>query len=105
MLCKLVCPFALTKLVGTRTVRLSEGYGHAINRSVRGMLLLLPEPVKKRQVIEIQVPSTTKKQLGTKLVEVSWIRPIPVSARVKMYLVGTRFLFELSAPGQSSRTH
>ena len=61
------------------------------------MLILLPEPVNKRQVVEIQVPSTTKKQLGTKLVEVSWIRPIPVSARVKMYLAGTRVLFELPA--------
>ena len=69
------------------------------------MLLLLPEPVNKRQVFEIQVPSTTKKQLGTKLVEVSWIRPIPVSARVTMYLAGARFLFELPAPGQSSQAH
>ena len=103
--CKLVCPFELTQLGGTRTVRLLEGYGHAINRSVRGMLLLLPEPVIKRQVVEIQVPSTTKKQLGTKLVEVCWIHPIPVSARVKMYLAGTRFLFELPAPGQSSQAH
>jgi hypothetical protein len=69
------------------------------------MLLLLPEPVNKRQVVEIQLPPTTKKQLGTKLVEVSWIRPIPVTARVKMYLAGTRFLIELPAPGQSSQSH
>lgn len=69
------------------------------------MLLLLPEPVNKRQVVEIQLPPKTKKQLGIKLVEVSWIRPIPVNARVKMYLAGTRFLFELPAPGQSSQSH
>jgi hypothetical protein len=85
-------------------VKFSEGHGHAINRSVRGMLLLLPEEMDKRQVVEIQVPSEARKEQITKLVEVCWTRPIPVSAHVKMYLAGTRFLFELPAPGQSPQT-
>jgi hypothetical protein len=63
------------------------------------MLLLLPEEVDQRQVVEIQVPSEATKQQITKLMEVCWTRPIPVSADVKMYLVGTRFLFELPASG------
>lgn len=96
--CKLVCPFELTKLADSSTVKLTTGSGHVINRSVRGMLLLLPGPVNKRQVVEIQLPSKAKKKQSTKLVEVCWTRPIPVSARVKMYLAGTRFLFELPAP-------
>jgi hypothetical protein len=62
------------------------------------MLLLLPAPVNTQQVVEIQVPSKAKKKLSTALVEVCWTRPIPVSARLKMYLAGTRFLFELPAP-------
>jgi hypothetical protein len=68
------------------------------------MLLLLPEEVNQRQVVEIQVPSEARKEQITKLVEVCWTRLIPASARVKMYLVGTRFLFELPAPGQSPQT-
>jgi hypothetical protein len=68
------------------------------------MLLLLPEKVDKRQVVEIQVPSEARKELITNLVEVCWTRPLPVSARVKMYLAGTRFLFELPAPSQSPQT-
>ena len=68
------------------------------------MLLLLPEEVDQRQVVEIQVPSGARNEQITKLVEVCWTRPIPVTARVKMYLVGTRFLFELPAPGQSAQT-
>jgi hypothetical protein len=103
--CKLVCPFELTKPVSSSTVKLTMGSGHAINRSRRGMLLLLPEKVNKRPVVEIQVPSEARKEQSTKLVEVCWTRPIPVSAHVKMYLVGTRFLFELPAPGQSPQTH
>ena len=96
--CKLVCPFELTKLADSSTMKLTTGSGHVINRSVRGMLLLLPGPVNKRQVVEIQLSSKAKKKQSTKLVEVCWTRPIPVSARVKMYLAGTRFLFELPAP-------
>jgi PilZ domain-containing protein len=102
--CKLVVPFELLKPVDRRTAKFSEGHGHAINRSVGGMLLLLPEKVDQRQVVEIQVPSKAKNKQSVKLVEVCWTRPIPVSARVKMYLAGTRFLFELPAPNQSPQT-
>jgi hypothetical protein len=97
--CKLVCLFELTQPAGADAVKLSEGYGHAINRSVKGVLLLLPEKVNNRQVVEIQVPSEVRKKQSTKLVEVCWTRPILVSTRVKMYLAGTHFLFELPAPG------
>ena len=93
--CKLVCLFELTKLVDSSTVKLTKGSGHGINRSVRGILLLLPEKVNQRQVVEIQVPSKAKRKQSTKLVEVCWTRPIPVSARDKMYLAGTRFLFDI----------
>lgn len=93
--CRLVCLFKLAKFVDKSTVKLTEGSGHAINKSVRGMLLLLPVPLNRRQVVEIQVPSELRKLPSTKLVEVCWARPIPVRDRVKMYLAGTRFLFEL----------
>ena len=98
--CRVVCPFKLTNFVDKGTVKLTKGSGHAINKSVRGMLLLLPVPLNKRQVVEIQVPSEARKTPCTKLVEVCWARPIPVSARIKMYLAGTRFFFELPAPRQ-----
>ena len=102
--CKFVCPFEVTKLVAPSTVKLIKGSGHAINRSVKGVLLLLPQPVNTRQVVEIQVSSKAKKTPRTTLVEVCWTRLIPVTARVKMYLVGTRFLFDLPAPAQSPQT-
>jgi hypothetical protein len=98
--CRFVCPFKLTKFVDKSTVKLTKGFGHAINKSVRGMLLLLPVPLYKRQVVEIQVPSEARKTPSTKLVEVCWARPITVSTRVKMYLAGTRFFFELPASRQ-----
>ena len=99
--CKVVCPFELTKPAGADVVTFSEGYGHAINRSVRGMLLLLPEKVNTRQVVEIQVPSEARQTQSTKLVEVCWTRSIPVSPRVKMHLAGAHLLLELPVPGSS----
>ena len=93
--CKLVCPFELMRRVDSGRVQWTKGAGHAINRSVKGILLLLPEPVTKHQVVEIQAPSNGRTQRSAKLVEVCWTRPIPVTGRVKMYLAGTRFLFDL----------
>ena len=98
--CRLVCPFTLTKFVDKSTVKLTKGFGHAINKSVRGMLLLLPVHLNKRQMVEIQVPSEARKTPSTKLVEVCWARLIPVSTQVKMYLAGTRLFFELPASRQ-----
>ena len=39
-------------------------------------------------MLEIQVPSEARKEQITKLEEVCWTRPIPVNARVNIYLVG-----------------
>ena len=97
--CKHVCTFELTKPVDSSTVKFSEGHGHSINCSSSGMLLLLPEEVTKRQVVEIHVPSGGRKVQSTKLAEVCWTRHISVSAGVNMYLVGIRFLFELPIAG------
>ena len=99
--CLRAYPYALTK-PGNHPAKFSEGHGYAINHSVGGMLLLLPEKVDQRQVVEIQVPSKkAKKKQSTKLGEVCWTHPIQVDARVRMYLVGIRFLFEHHAPGES----
>ncbi len=37
------CTYELTKPVGADSVKFIEGSGHSINRSIGGMLLLLPE--------------------------------------------------------------
>ena len=67
--CRQSCTYELMKPVDRSIVKLSEGHGHAINRSVRGMLLLLSEEVNQRQVVEIQVPSEARKEHITKLVD------------------------------------
>jgi hypothetical protein len=102
--CMFVVLFEMTKSVGTGAVKLSQGHGHAINRSDRGMLLLLPEYAHPRQVVEIQIPSVAKSTPHTTLVEVCWTRPVSADTSVNMYLAGTRFLFEMPASIQSLQT-
>jgi len=99
VLCNLACGYELTKSVDNNTVEFSEGHGHSINCSDSGMLLLLPEEVTKRQVVEIHVPSKTRKMQSTKLAEVCWTRLVSVSAGVNLYLAGIRFLLELPVVG------
>jgi len=96
--CKVVFPFELMRAVDRGPLIWINGIGHAINRNIRGMLVLLPAPVNERQVFEIEVPSASGKPHSAKLVEVCWSRPIKVDARAKLYLAGTRFLFEVPAP-------
>jgi hypothetical protein len=89
------CPYELTKPLGADAVMLTAGHAYSINSSAEGMLLLLPGAVVKRHVFEVQVLSQARKTQITKLGEVCWTRSISVNARVCMYLVGIRFLFEL----------
>lgn len=98
-------PYVLVKRVDGCTVQLTEGSGYSINKSVGGMLLLLPGEVDKRQIFEIQMPSETRNEQLAKLGEVCWTRSIPVDASIDMHLVGVRFLFNLPAPDQSSQTY
>jgi len=104
MPCKLIVPFEMTQPAGADAVKLLEGYGHAINRSDRGVLLLLREEVNPRQVVEIHVPSEARNESTTKLMEVCWTRPITVNTHIKLYLAGTRALFELPVSSQSPQT-
>lgn len=96
--CRRTYPYELANFVDSSTVEFSEEHGHSINCSGSGMLLLLPEQVDQRKVFEIQVPSEARKEQITKLMEVCWTRLIPVRGCVTMYIVGTRFLFELPVP-------
>jgi hypothetical protein len=95
--CRQVYPYELTRVLDGSTVQLREGAGYSINRSIGGMLLLLPEKVYTQQVFAIQEPSEIKREEFSKLGEVRWTRPIEVDSYGNMYLVGIRFLLDLPA--------
>lgn len=92
--CIQVCPYELTKFSGQDKVDLSRGRGFTINASAGGLLLLLPQAVDEKQIFEIKGPSIPDNSYATRLVEVCWTKPLPVTARTTMHLAGVRLLFE-----------
>lgn len=90
----LSCPYELTRVSGTDTVELSEGVTLALNISAGGLLLLMPQSPGERKVFEVQIPSSTKSEKTTRLVEVCWTREFPFGVGTKVHLVGVRSLFE-----------
>lgn len=92
--CVRVCPYELTKLSSGDRVEFSEGRAFTINMSSGGLLLLIPQAVREKQVFEIKAPSVADQKHSTKLVEVCWTRPLPVNLRATLHLAGVRFLFE-----------
>ena len=92
--CIQVCPYELAKFSNQNKVDLSKGRGFTINGSVGGLLLLLPQAVDQKQIFEIKGPSIPDMRCATRLVEVCWTRPLPVTARTTMHLAGVRLLFE-----------
>lgn len=98
------CTYELSKFSGSDTVELSEGHAFTINMSSGGMLLLLSQVVGERQVFEITAPSLADEEHTTKVVEICWTRPLPVSTHITMItmqLAGVRFLFEPPTPIRS----
>jgi c-di-GMP-binding flagellar brake protein YcgR len=92
--CIQVCPYELTKFSSQDKVELSKGWVFTINMSVGGLLLLLPQPIDEKQILEIKAPSIADERRATRLVEVCWTRSLPVTARTTMHLAGARLLFE-----------
>ncbi len=95
------CPYQLSRVAGGGDIELSEGHALSINISSGGMLLFMRQAPGERQVFEVEGPSVAaKEQEGIrKLVEVCWIRQIPIGADTTMHLVGIRFLFEVPSSG------
>lgn len=96
--CHLAVPFVVTQSGERRELSVSEGVGHALNESKGGLLLLLPETVKERQIVEIQTPAEPSRKQVTKLVEVCWTRPLKLTAQKTLCLAGSRFVFEVPTP-------
>lgn len=88
------CPYEFSTVRGTETVDLSHGQAFSVNVSGQGMLLLMPQAPQQKQVLEVQVPSTTGQSSALKVAEVRWTSKVPVDAEGDMHLVGVRFIFQ-----------
>ena len=92
------CPYELSTIRGTEAMDLSQGQAFSVNVSGGGMLLLMSQAPKRKQVLEVRVPPTAGHKAGLKIAEVCWTASVPVREEGAMHLVGIRFFFEAPPP-------
>jgi hypothetical protein len=87
------CYYQLSRIAGRDIIEFSDGHALSLNASKGGLLLLMPRLPERRQVFEVQTPSSGEER-AVKLVETCWTRELTFGDRGKVYLVGVRSLFE-----------
>src|SRR5262245_7270686 len=87
------CPYELSTVQGTDSIDLSQGHAFSVNVSGQGMLLLMSQAPKQKQILEVHAPSRTG-ETTLKVAEVCWTSKVPADDEGTMHLVGVRFLFE-----------
>ena len=92
------CCYQLSRIVGRDVIEFSDGHALTLNASPGGLLLLMPRPLERRQVFEVQTPSSGEER-AVKLVETCWTRELTFGERGKVYLVGVSSLFEPTRVG------
>lgn len=93
------CPYEISESLGDDAMAIHQGEALSVNISRGGMLLLMDQHPPVRQVLEIQLPTSTRRETP-RLVEVCWTRQIPIEDLDRRYLVGVKFLLDLDAYSQ-----
>ncbi len=86
------CTYEMIEGLGERAVVIHYGEACSLNISSRGMLLMMDQVPRVRQLLEIHTPIS--KWLRTfMLFEVRWTRPILNGNHIDGYLVGCKLTF------------
>ena len=86
------CPYEISESISHESIAIHKGEALSMNISAGGMLLFMDQAPPVQQVFELRVPASKLVKAPT-LVEVCWIRPIPIEDYEKRrYLVGVKFL-------------
>ena len=90
------CPYEFSESVGDESVAIHQGKALSMNISAGGMLLFMDHAPPVQKVFELRVRGSQLVKTPT-LVEVCWSRPVLIEDNEKRYLVGVKFLRELSS--------
>ncbi len=90
-----VCVYGLSESIDAGRVMLEQGEVYCLNRSEHGVLVLMGNRPRYRQLIELHVPET-RWEHSLNLYEVQWTRAVPVESHGDLFLVGCRLVFGAS---------
>jgi hypothetical protein len=90
-----VCAYGLSDSIDGGRVMLEQGEVYCLNRSEHGVLVLMGNRPRYRQLIELHVPET-RWEHSLNLYEVQWTKAVSVESHGDLFLVGCRLVFGAS---------
>jgi hypothetical protein len=87
-----ICAYELCESIDEESVVIQQGEVFALNRSVHGILVLMGQPPRLHQLIEIHIPESRWRH-SMNLYAVQWTKTVPVESQGDLYLVGCRLTF------------
>ena len=87
-----MCSYEMLEGIGKKSVIIRQGEVFSLNQSKEGMLILMGQAPKKKQLIEVH-SSLPGSDQTVNVFETKWARPIPVESLGKLYLVGCQRIF------------
>ena len=87
-----MCSYEVLEAIEEKSVVIGQGEAFALNRSTKGLLLLIALVPHAKQLIEVH---TTRSGWGrtVNVFEVRWARPVQVESLENLYLVGCQRIF------------
>lgn len=86
-----VCAYELCELIEGEWGMIEQGEVYSLNRSERGILVLMGSQPRNRQFLELHVPQA-RWEYAVNLYEVQWSKILPVESHGNLFLVGCRLL-------------
>jgi hypothetical protein len=88
-----LCAYSLCEWLDGGHATIEQGEAYCLNRSEHGILVLMGNRPRKRQLLELHV-AETRREYSLNLFEVRWTKSIPIESQGELFLVGCRLVFE-----------
>jgi hypothetical protein len=90
-----VCAYGLCEAIGGKRIVMEQGEVYSLNRSERGILVLMGNQPRNQQLLELHVPRA-RWEYAVNLYEVQWSKILPVESHGNLFLVGCRLVLRAS---------
>lgn len=90
-----VCAYGLCESIDGERMVIEQGEVYSLDRSEHGILVLMGNQPRSRQLLELHVPQA-RWEYALNLYEVRWTKRVPVESRGNLYMVGCRLVLGAS---------
>ncbi len=87
-----VCSYELCESIDEQAVVIQQGEAYTLNRSAHGILVLMGQAPRVRQLVELHIPEAWWRR-SMNLFEVQWTKPVQIDELGELHLVGCRLTF------------